>query len=68
MDLIVEGVERWKTCDQWSKDDGKFICYPATFLRGRRWEEDDHPDVPPSAPKPGAKKDYDDDEDFLKGR
>lgn len=72
VDLIVAGVERWKTCDQWTRDDGKFICYPATFLRGRRWEEDDHPDVPP-APGPGTKaqgapKDYSGDEDFLKGR
>ena len=54
VDLIVAGVERWKTCDQWTRDGGKFICYPATFLRGRRWEEDDNPDVPP-APVPGAK-------------
>lgn len=69
VDLIVAGVERWKTCDQWTRDGGKFICYPATFLRGRRWEEDDNPDVPP-APGPGAKpqgapKDYSGDEDFL---
>ena len=69
VDLIVAGVERWKTCDQWTRDGGQFICYPATFLRGRRWEEDDNPDVPP-APGPGAKpqgapKDYSGDEDFL---
>lgn len=69
VDLIVAGVERWKTCDQWTKDNGTFICYPATFLRGRRWEEDDRPDVPPSPPKGAApKKDYDDDEDFLSAR
>lgn len=72
VDLIVAGVERWKTCDQWTRDGGKFICYPATFLRGRRWEEDDNPDVPP-APGPGAKpqggqKDYSGDEDFLERR
>lgn len=70
VDLIVAGVERWKTCDQWTRDGGKFICYPATFLRGRRWEEDDHPDVPPGpGTKPqGAPKDYSGDEDFLEGR
>ena len=68
VDLIVAGVERWKTCDQWTKDGGSFICYPATFLRGRRWEEDDRPDVPPAQPKPGAVKNYDDDEDFLSTR
>ncbi len=69
VELIVAGVERWKTCDQWTKDGGSFICYPATFIRGRRWEEDDRPDVPPQPPKGAApKKDYGDDEDFLEGR
>lgn len=68
VDLIVAGVERWKTCGQWTKDGGAFICYPATFIRGRRWEEDDRPDVPPQTPKGPAPKDYGDDEDFLEGR
>lgn len=68
VDLIVAGVERWKTYDQWTKDGGAFICYPATFLRGRRWEEEDRPDVPPTPQKTAAAKNYDDDEDFLKGR
>jgi len=27
VDLIVAGVERWKTCDLWTRDGGKFICY-----------------------------------------
>lgn len=65
VDQIVAGVERWKTCEQWTKDDGKFICYPATFLRGRRWEEDDRPDVPPSPGRPSGPKNYAGDEDFL---
>lgn len=25
---------------QWQKDNGKFIPYPTTWLRGRRWEDD----------------------------
>ena len=25
---------------QWTKDGGNFIPYPATWLRGRRWEDD----------------------------
>lgn len=66
VDQIVAGVERWKLTDQWTKDGGGFICYPATFLRGRRWEEDDKPDLPPERASPAAKN-YDDDEDFLKG-
>lgn len=45
VEQIIAGVERWKRCEQWTRDDGKFICYPATFLRGRRWEDDDHPET-----------------------
>lgn len=68
VDLIVAGVERWKTCDQWTKDGGSFICYPATFLRSQRWEEDDRPDVPAGQSSKSAVKNYDDDDDFLGGR
>lgn len=68
VDLIVAGVERWKTCDLWTRDGGKFICYPATFIRGRRWEEDDHPDVQPTSGKTSGPKNYDGDEDFLERR
>ncbi len=64
VDLIVEGVERWKTSEQWTKDEGRFIPYPATFLRGERWNEYDRAQVTPS-PKPTAVKNYDDGEDFL---
>ena len=55
------------TFDQfWSKDDGRFIPYPATFLRGERWNEYDRAEVIPS-PKPATVKNYDDGEDFLDG-
>lgn len=61
---IVQGVERWKRSEQWTKDDGRFIPYPATFLRGERWHEYDRAEVIPS-PKPATVKNYDDGEDFL---
>ena len=63
---IVQGVERWKRSEQWSKDDGRFIPYPATFLRGERWNEYDRAEVTPS-PKTSPVKDYDEGEDFLDG-
>ena len=63
---IVQGVERWKRSEQWTKDDGRFIPYPATFLRGERWNEYDRAEVIPS-PKPAPVKNYDDGEDFLDG-
>lgn len=61
---IVQGVERWKCSEQWTKDGGRFIPYPATFLRGERWNEYDRAEVIPS-PKPTTVKNYDDGEDFL---
>lgn len=63
---IVQGVDRWKRSEQWTKDDGRFIPYPATFLRGERWNEYDRAEVIPS-PKPATVKNYDDGEDFLDG-
>ena len=41
---ILDGLERWKQTEQWQKEEGKFIPYPATFLNQRRWE-DDPPEV-----------------------
>lgn len=61
---IIEGVERWKASEQWTKDGGQFIPYPATFLRGERWNDECQPAIVKKAP---AEKNYDDDEDFLKG-
>lgn len=51
VDQILAGVERWKHSDLWTRDGGKFICYPATFLRGRRWEDEDRPEVPSAGGK-----------------
>ena len=64
VELIVAGVERWKRSEQWTKDEGRFIPYPATFLRGERWNESDG--VKPAAVPPAA-KDYGDGDDFLGG-
>lgn len=37
---IMDGLAKWKRSDQWTRDDGRFIPYPATWLNGRRWEDD----------------------------
>lgn len=36
---ILAAVERAKTSEQWGKDGGQFIPYPATWLRARGWED-----------------------------
>lgn len=40
---IVASIEAWKKTQQWRKEGGRFIPHPATFLNGRRWEDE----VPP---------------------
>lgn len=37
---IMTGLSAWKGSDQWNRDDGKYIPYPARWLRGRRWEDE----------------------------
>ena len=37
---IVNSVERWKKCDQWTKDAGQFIPGPIVWLRDERWENE----------------------------
>ena len=33
-------IERAKTSDQWRKENGTFIPYPATWLNARGWEDE----------------------------
>lgn len=37
---LMEGLEHQKTSSDWQKDEGKFIPHPATWLNGRRWEDE----------------------------
>lgn len=36
---LVAAVGRQKACRQWNRDGGQYIPYPATWLNGRRWED-----------------------------
>lgn len=47
VDEIVSGVEKWKKSDQWTRDGGRYVPYPATFLNGQRWAE-----APEQSPSP----------------
>lgn len=37
---ICKDVVRKTTRPDWQKDNGKFIPHPATYIRGRRWEDE----------------------------
>ena len=48
--LILTALEVQAQSADWLKDGGKFIPYPATWLNGRRW--DDEPTVMQNAVMP----------------
>lgn len=37
LNQILDAVRKQKTSEDWTKDNGKFIPYPATWLNGQRW-------------------------------
>lgn len=37
---ILSSLEQQKKSVQWTKEEGQYIPYPATWLNGRRWEDD----------------------------
>lgn len=37
---ILKSLEQQKKSVQWTKDNGQYIPYPATWLNGRRWEDE----------------------------
>ena len=39
-DVIAQAIERGKASNDWQKDNGQFIPYPATWLRAKGWEDE----------------------------
>lgn len=48
---VLAGLEKWKSSNNWQKEDGRFIPHPTTWLNQRRWE--DSPDPGPIQPTNG---------------
>lgn len=40
LDTMLSAIERQKRSAQWSKDGGAFIPHPATWLNGKRWNDE----------------------------
>lgn len=47
VERILDHVRDHKRSQDWIKDGGQFVPHPATFLNGRRWEDDIPPDTGP---------------------
>lgn len=43
---IMSGLEAQKAARDWRKDDGRYIPHPATWLNGRRWDDELGTDQP----------------------
>ncbi len=40
LEIILSSLDKFKQSEQWTKDSGQFIPFPATWLNGRRWEDE----------------------------
>lgn len=48
---ILRAIERAKQSEDWQKDGGQYIPYPATWLNAEGWEDEEPgPDPPPDRP------------------
>jgi hypothetical protein len=55
---IMNALEAAKQCDQWLRENGRYIPNPATWLNQKRWEDEYTPAVHVSSqPRPNGKPD-----------
>ncbi|MBU9656088.1 hypothetical protein [Burkholderia cenocepacia] len=47
LEQILDALDRFKRCDQWTREDGKFIPFASTWLNQRRWEDESTPSMRP---------------------
>lgn len=52
LEIMLSALERQRASDQWRRDGGQFIPHPATWLNGRRWEDEE------AAPTEGKAQSY----------
>ena len=45
MSIVMSSLDRWAKNPQWTKDGGKFIPYPATWLNRGSWEDSKNGDM-----------------------
>jgi len=59
---ILEAVRQQAQQPDWLKADGAYVPYPASWLNGRRWEDEPKPAASPNgnrpADEPGSEPEY----------
>ena len=53
MDSLIAAVKAQINCEQWRKDGGTYIPYPASWLRAERWDDE----IEIALPKPEKVRD-----------
>jgi hypothetical protein len=43
LQVLLTAIEKFKRCDQWVREGGKFIPFASTWLNQHRWEDDPAP-------------------------
>ena len=56
---IMAALEQHKRSDQWTRDGGQYIPYPATWLNQRRWEDEGIVKANETPRKPSYRKEID---------
>lgn len=62
VDAMLSALDTLRCGDQWTRDGGKFIPYPATWLRQKRWEDEA---AESTGPKDGTRGVTDDGRQFV---
>lgn len=53
VEILLAALERQKQTEAWTKEGGRFVPHPTTWLNGERWEDEMGQNAPP-APDPGG--------------
>ena len=40
LETMITAIEAWKKSDQWTREGGRFIPHPGTWLNQKRWEDE----------------------------
>ena len=68
---MLTAIEKQKASSQWQENGGQYIPHPATWLNGRRWEDEIQPQRPPLktvAAQQYAQRDYDEEQEKAMAR
>lgn len=42
---MLEAIDRQRKSEEWTKEGGKYVPYPASWINGRRWEDEAPPET-----------------------